>query len=194
MERRLAAVLAFDMVGYSRLMGVDERGTLAAFRRHRREIFNPRAAQYHGRIIKFTGDGALMEFASVVDSVCFAVEVQLALRDENADLPEERQFRYRIGINIGDIIPDDGDIYGDGVNVAARLEQLADPGGICLSGTAFDQVRGKLDLTFEHLGERQVKNIAEPVTVYRVRLDEKAAALATPIVQGARRLDEPPQG
>ena len=183
MERRLSAVLAFDMVGYSRLMGVDERGTLAANRRHRRELFNPRAAQYHGRIIKFMGDGALMEFASVVDSVCFAVEVQLSLRDENADLPEERQFRYRIGINIGDIIPDDGDIYGNGVNVAARLEQLADPGGICLSGSAFDQVKGKLDLTFEHLGERQVKNIAEPVTVYRVLLDEKAAALATPIVQ-----------
>ncbi len=154
MERRLAAVLAFDMVGYSRLMGVDEQGTLAAFRRHRRELFNPRAAQYHGRIVKFTGDGALMEFASVVDSVCFAVEVQLALRDENADLPEERQFRYRIGINIGDIIPDDGDIYGDGVNVAARLEELADPGGICLSGSAFDQVRGKLDLTFERLGRK----------------------------------------
>ena len=183
MERRLAAVLAFDMVGYSRLMGVDERGTLGANRRHRRELFNPRAAQYHGRIIKFMGDGALMEFASVVDSVCFAVEVQLSLRNENADLPEERQFRYRIGINIGDIIPDDGDIYGDGVNVAARLEQLADPGGICLSGSAFDQVKGKLDLTFEHLGEKQVKNIAEPVTVYRVLLDEKAAALATPIVE-----------
>lgn len=183
MERRLSAVLAFDMVGYSRLMGVDEQSTLEAHRRHRREFFSPRAAQYHGRIIKFMGDGALMEFASVVDSVRYAVEVQLSLRDENADLPEDRKFLYRIGINIGDIIIDEGDIYGDGVNVAARLEQLADPGGICLSGAAFEQVKGKLDLTFEHLGEKRVKNIAEPVTVYRVLLDEKAAALATLIVQ-----------
>ena len=183
MERRLSAVLAFDMVGYSRLMGVNEQSTLEAHRRHRRELFNPRAAQYHGRIIKFMGDGALIEFASVVDSVCFAVEVQLSLRAENADLPEDRQLRYRIGINIGDIIPADGDIYGDGVNVAARLEQLTEPGGISLSGAAFDQVKGKLDLTFERLGEKMFKNIAEPVAVYRVRLDEKASALATSIVR-----------
>ena len=183
MERRLAAVLAFDMVGYSRLIGVNEQGTLAAFRRHRSDILNPKAAQYHGRIVKLTGDGALMEFASVVDSVCFAVEVQSALRHEVSGVPEDRQFRYRIGVNIGDIILDEGDIYGDGVNVAARLQELADPGGICVSGTAFDQIKGKLDLTFEHLGEKQVKNIAEPVSVYRVRLDEKALALATPIVR-----------
>jgi len=183
MERRLAAVLAFDMVGYSRLMGLNEQVTLAAHRRHRRELFNPRATQYRGRIIKFMGDGALMEFASVVDSVCFAVDVQSALLSENADLPEERQFRYRIGINIGDIILDEGDIYGDGVNIAARLQELADPGGICLSGSAFDQVKGKLDLTFEHRGERQVKNIAEPVSIYRIRLDEKAAALGPPAVE-----------
>ena len=182
MERRLSAVLAFDMAGYSRLMGLDERGTLGASRRHRRELFNPRAAQYHGRIIKFMGDGALLEFASVIDSVCFAVEVQQSLRDENAGLPEDRQYRYRIGINIGDIIPDEDDIYGDGVNVAARLEQLADPGGISISGSAYDQVKGKLDLSFENLGERQVKNIADPVTVYRILLDEKAAALVTPLV------------
>ena len=183
MERRLAAVLAFDMVGYSRLVGVDEQGTLATFRRHCSDIFNPRAAQYHGRIIKLTGDGELIEFASIVDSVCFAVEVQIALRQENSGLPEDRQFRYRIGVNIGDIVHEEGDIYGDGVNVTARLQELADPGGICVSGTAFDQVRGKLDLTFEHLGERRVKNIAEAVTVYRVRLDEKALALVTPIVR-----------
>ncbi|YBV94248.1 tetratricopeptide repeat protein (plasmid) [Phyllobacteriaceae bacterium JZ32] len=183
MERRLAAVLAFDMVGYSRLMGLDEQGTLTTHRRHRREVFNPRATQYRGRIIKFMGDGALMEFASVVDSVCFAIDVQLALLNENAALGEGRQFLYRIGINIGDIILDEGDIYGDGVNIAARLQELADPGGICLSASAFDQVKGKLDLTFEYLGERQVKNIAEPVTVYRVLLDEKATALAASIVQ-----------
>lgn len=182
MERRLSAVLAFDMAGYSRLMGVDEQGTLAASRRHRRELFNPRAAQYHGRIIKIMGDGGLLEFASVVDSVCFAVEIQLALRDENADRPDDRKLRYRIGINIGDIIPDEEDIFGDGVNVAARLEQLAEPGAICISGSAYEQVKGKLDLNFERLGERWVKNIAEPVTVHRVVLDEKAAALATPLV------------
>ena len=186
MERRLAAVLAFDMVGYSRLIGVDEQGTLAAFRRHRSDIFNPRAAQYHGRIVKLTGDGALIEFASVVDSICFAVEVQFALRRENSGVSEDRQFRYRVGVNIGDIVLDEGDIYGDGVNVAARLEELADPGGICLSGTAFDQVKGKLDLTFEPLGKRHVKNIADAVTVYRVRLDEKALALETPIVRKIR--------
>lgn len=183
MERRLAAVLAFDMVGYSRLMGLDEQGTVAAFRRHRSDIFNPRAAQYHGRTVKFTGDGALIEFASVVDALCFAVEVQFALRRENAEVPEERQFRYRIGVNVGDIILDDGDIYGDGVNVSARLQELADPGGICVSGTAYDQVRGKLDLTFDNLGEKQVKNIADAVTVYRVRLDDKAFALVTPVIR-----------
>ena len=183
MARRLAAILAADMVGYSRLMGEDEAGTLAAYQRHRRELINPRAAQYHGRICKLTGDGVLMEFASVVDAVRFAVEVQLALRDENASLPLDKQFRYRIGINIGDIIIEVEDIYGDGVNIAARLQELADPGGICLSGTAFNQIKGKLDLTSEYLGEKQVKNIADPVTVYRVLLDGKAEALATPIVQ-----------
>ena len=183
MERRLAAILAADMVGYSRLMGADEAGTLAAYQRHRRDLINPRAIQYHGRICKLTGDGVLMEFASVVDAVRFAVEVQLALRDENANRPLERQFRYRIGINIGDIVIEQEDIYGDGVNIAARLQELADPGGICLSGTAFDQIKGKLGLTSEYLGEKQVKNIAEPVTAYRVLLDDKAKALATPLVQ-----------
>jgi adenylate cyclase len=195
MERRLAAVLAADMVGYSRLIGLDEKGTLAACRRHRVELFGPRAAQYHGRIIKFTGDGALIEFASVVDSICFAVEVQLALRDENSTLPDEVQLRYRLGVSIGDIVPEEGDIYGHGVVVATRLQEVADPGGICLSGSAFDQVRGKLDLTFESLGEKQVKNIAEPVTVYAVRLDERAEALATPTMPappGARRTQRMP--
>jgi class 3 adenylate cyclase len=192
MARRLAAILTADMVGYSRLMGEDEAGTLAAYQRHRRELITPRAAQYHGRICKLTGDGALMEFASVVDAVRFAVEVQLALRDENASLPLDKQFRYRIGINIGDIIIEEEDIYGDGVNIAARLQELADPGGICLSGTAFNQIKGKLDLTAEDLGEKQVKNIAEPVTVYRVLLDGKAEALATPIVQDTPTLRKTP--
>ncbi|MET0943586.1 MAG: tetratricopeptide repeat protein [Mesorhizobium sp.] len=181
MERRLAAVLAFDMVGYSRLVGVDEQRTLATFKRHRSEIFNPRAAQYHGRIVKFTGDGALIEFPSVVDSVSFAVEAQLALYDENAALPEDQKCQYRVGVNIGDIVLDEGDIFGDGVNVATRLQQIAEPGDVNLSGTAYDQVKGKLDLTFEHLGEKRVKNIAAPVNVYRVLLDDKALALSTPV-------------
>ncbi len=183
MERRLAAILAADMVGYSRLMDEDEAGTLAAYRRHRRELFNPKAAQYRGRIIKLTGDGALMEFVSVADAVAFAVEVQLALRDRNAGVPEKRQFRYRIGIHIGDVVVEEEDIYGSGVNLTARLEGLADPGGICISEAVFDQVKGNLDLGFEPLGEKRVKNIAEPVSIYRVVLDERAAALVTPVVQ-----------
>ena len=180
-KRRLSAVLALDMVGYSRLMGANEQDTLATFRRHRRDILNPKAAQYRGRVVKLTGDGALMEFASVVDSISFAVEVQLAIGFENADLPEARRILYRIGINIGDIVLDEGDIYGDGVNIATRLEEIAEPGGICLSAQACDQARGKLDLTFEAVGERLVKNIAEPLNVYRVGLDEKALSLLTPI-------------
>jgi len=184
MERRLAAVLAFDMVGYSRLMGLNEQVTLAAHRRHRRELFNPRATQYRGRIIKFMGDGALMEFASVVDSVCFAVDVQLTLLSQNADLPEERQLRYRIGINIGDIILDEGDIYGDGVNIAARLQELAEPGGILISGTVFDQVKNKLSLGFDFLGPQRLKNIDAEVPVYRAVLQsgagEKPAAALEP--------------
>jgi adenylate cyclase len=173
------------MVGYSRLIGAHEQDTLASFRRHRRDILNPKAVQYHGRIVKLTGDGALMEFASVVDSISFAVEVQFAIGFENAKRPEARRILYRIGINIGDIVLDEGDIYGDGVNIATRLEELAEPGGIYLSSQARDQARGKLDLSFEAIGERRVKNIAEPLSVYRVALDEKARSLLTPIA--ARR-------
>ncbi len=183
MERRLTAILAADVVGYSRLMGVDEAGTLAALKAVRQDLIEPKAAQYNGRTIKLMGDGALMEFASVVDAVAFAVEVQCAMRERNTGVPEERQIRYRIGINIGDVIVEDDDIYGDGVNVAARLEGLADPDGICLSGSAHAQVKGKLDLTFEHRGRKEVKNIAEPVTVFAVVLDDKSAGLVTPTVE-----------
>jgi class 3 adenylate cyclase len=192
MARRLAAILTVDMVGSSRLMREDEAGTRAAYQRHCRELITPRAAQYHGRIWKLTGDGVLMEFASVVDAVRFAVEVQLALHEENASLPSDKQFCYRIGINIGDIIEEEGDVYGDDVNIAARLQELADPGGICLSRTAFNQMKCKLDLTFECLGEKQVKNIAEPVTVCRVLLDGKAEALATPIIPDTPTLPKAP--
>ena len=182
MERKLTAIVAADVVGYSRLMGKDEAGTLAALRRHREELIEAKTAQYRGRTVKLMGDGALVEFGSVVDAVAFAAEVQMAMAERNADVPEDQQIVYRMGINIGDIIVEDDDIYGDGVNVAARLEAICEPGGICLSRNVFDQVKGKLDLTFEHLGERKVKNIAEPVTVYRVVLDDKAAALVTEVI------------
>ncbi|MPZ08967.1 MAG: guanylyl cyclase, partial [Kiloniellaceae bacterium] len=184
MERHLAAILAADVVGYSRLMGEDEPGTLAALKTHRKEIFGPKAAQYHGRTVKLMGDGALMEFGSVMDAVAFAVEVQVAVAQRNSAIPQARQIVYRIGINIGDIIVEGDDIYGDGVNVAARLEGLADPGGICVAHNVYDQVKHKLDLSFENLGEKTVKNIAEPITVYGVLIDDKAAALATPLVPG----------
>jgi len=181
LERRLTTILAADMVGYSRLMGADEAGTLAALKALRRELIQPKETQYHGRTVKLMGDGALMEFASVVDAVTFAVEVQVAMAARNAEVIEDRRIVYRIGLNIGDIIVEGDDIYGDGVNVAARLEGLCEPGGVCVSRNVYNQVKDKLDLTFEDLGEKAVKNIAEPVTVYRIPLDQKAAALATPI-------------
>jgi adenylate cyclase len=162
-------------------MGKDEAGTLAALKNHRKELIDPKAAQYNGRTIKLMGDGALMEFPSVVDAVAFAVEVQGALRVRDAGLPEDRRIAYRIGINIGDIIVEGEDIYGDGVNLAARLEAIAEPGGICTARNVYNQVKDKLNLTFEHLGPKEVKNISEPVTVYRVVLDDKAAALVTPV-------------
>ncbi len=133
------------------------------------------------------GDGALMEFGSVVEAIAFAVEIQFAMRERNSNIPEDQRIVYRVGINIGDIIVEDEDIYGDGVNVAARLEGLADPGGICVARNVFSQVKSKLDLTFEHMGEQEVKNIAEPVTVYQVVFDDKAAALVTPVVQEATK-------
>ncbi|NKB54579.1 MAG: hypothetical protein GKR97_20645 [Rhizobiaceae bacterium] len=173
MDRRIAAVLVTDVVGYSRLMGVDEVGTLAALQRHRDELFDPSVAQYSGRIVKLMGDGMLMEFASVVDAVSFSVDVQSALSERNQGLPGDRRIDYRIGINLGDIIFKDGDIFGEGVNVAARLEALAEPAGICISGTAYDQVSSKLDYGFEFIAEKQVKNIQEPVRVYKVNPETK---------------------
>lgn len=181
--RRLTTILSADVVGYSRLMGRDEAGTLAALKAHRRQILAPKAVQYRGRTVKLMGDGALMEFGSVVDAVRFAIEVQCAMRERNAGVPEDRRILYRIGVNIGDIIVEGEDIYGDGVNIAARLEGLTEPGGICLARNVYNQVKGKLSLEFEHLGEKEVKNIAEPVTVYRVVLDDKATALVTPVVE-----------
>jgi adenylate cyclase len=168
--RRLAAILAADIAGYSRLMGTDEEGTLAALKAIRRELADPKIKEHRGRIVKTTGDGLLLEFASVVDAVRCAVEVQRELAERNADVLPDRRIELRMGINLGDIIKDGRDIYGDGVNVAARLEALAEPGGICVSRVVRDQVRDKLDFAFEDMGEQQVKNIARPVRVHRVML------------------------
>ena len=169
-ERRLAAILAVDVAGYSRLMGEDEEGTLAALRAVRRELGDPKVAEHRGRIVKTTGDGLLVEFASVVDAVRCAVEMQREMIARNTAIPAERRIEFRMGINVGDIIIEDGDIFGDGVNIAARLEALAEPGGICLSAAAHEQVRDRLDLTFDDLGEQQVKNITRPVRTYAVDL------------------------
>jgi adenylate cyclase len=159
------------VVGYSRLMAADEAGTLASLKAQRRELVEPKVAAHGGRIVKLMGDGALMEFASVVDAVTCAVEVQRAVNARNAEVPEERRIAYRIGINIGDVIIEGDDIYGDGVNIAARLEGLAEPGGICVARNVFNQVKGKVEAGFQDLGEQEVKNIPEPVQVYRVSLE-----------------------
>jgi adenylate cyclase len=169
-ERRLAAILAADVAGYSRLIGGDEEGTLAALKAIRRELGDPQIAERRGRIVKTTGDGLLVEFPSVVDAVRCAVEVQRGMAARNADIPATRRIEFRIGVNLGDVIIEDGDILGDGVNVAARLEALAEPGGICVSRVVRDQVRDRIDLAFEDLGERQLKNIARPVRVYRISM------------------------
>src|SRR6516225_3491719 len=167
--RRPAAILAADVAGYSRLMGTDEEGTLERLKAHRRQLIDPKIAEHHTRIVKTTGDGLLAEFPSVVDAVRCAAEVQRGMLDREPDLPDERRVRFRIGINLGDVIADGDDIFGDGVNVAARLEALAEPGGMCVSGTVRDQIRGKLPYPFEDRGEQSVKNIALPVRVYALR-------------------------
>jgi TolB-like protein/class 3 adenylate cyclase/Flp pilus assembly protein TadD len=173
-ERRLAAILAADVAGYSRLMGADEEGTHERLKGLRRELADPKIKEHRGRIVKTTGDGLLIEFASVVDAVRCAVEVQREMAERNADVSPDRRIEFRMGINLGDIIKDGRDIYGDGVNVAARLEALAEPGGICVSRVVRDQVRDKLAFSFEDMGEQQVKNIARPVRVHRIVLGEGA--------------------
>jgi len=175
MYRRLAAILAADVVAYSRLMGEDEAGTLTALKARRRELIDPTIVQHHGRIVKLMGDGALVEFASVVEALQCAVDIQRSMAEANAALPKGQRIEFRIGITIGDIIVDGDDIYGNGVNVAARLEGLADPGGICISGRAFDQVEKNVSVGFDKLGPHRVKNIEKPVNVYRIRLDGKSA-------------------
>ena len=169
--RKLTAILAADVAGYSRLMGEDEEGTLRRLGDCRAALFDPKVAEHHGRIFKTTGDGLLVEFSSVVDAVRCAVEIQRGMVERNAPLPDDKRMDFRMGINLGDVMAVEDDIYGDGVNVASRIEGLADPGGICLSKTVVDQVQDKLDLAFEDMGEKQVKNIARPVRVMRVLLD-----------------------
>ena len=180
-ERRLTAILAADIAGYSRLMGRDEEGTLAQLKALRKSLIDPKIEQHRGRIVKTIGDGALVEFASAVDAVRCAVDIQRAMAERNSDIPDDRRIEFRIGINVGDIILDEGDIYGDGVNIAARVETLAPPGAVCLSDNAYQQIKGKLTLDINDMGEQQLKNIAQPVRVYNVGLDGGASRPALPL-------------
>src|SRR5216110_2042237 len=190
MERRLTAILATDVVGYSRLMGANESGTLAALDTLRADLINPKIAEHQGRIVKLTGDGMLVEFPSVVNAVACAAEMQRGIRDRNKGVPQDRRIEFRIGVNVGDVIVQGEDILGDGVNVAARLESIAPPGGITISGPARDHLGNRLDLTFEDMGEQALKNIERPVRVYRVILD-RATAQAKGTPDGAQQLEKP---
>ena len=183
--RRLAAIVSADVAGYSRLMGLDEEGTHAALKAHRGELIDQKIASYNGRIVKTTGDGVLLEFPSVVDAVNCAVDIQQGMAERNAAVPDDRRIEFRIGINIGDIIIDGDDIFGDGVNIAARLQEIANPGGLCISGRVNEDVRDRLDLTFECLGARELKNIARPIEVWRWLVD------GTPSDQPIGSPDEP---
>jgi class 3 adenylate cyclase/TolB-like protein/Tfp pilus assembly protein PilF len=182
-ERRLAAILAADVVGYSRLMERDESETLERLKAHRKTFIEPLIAEHHGRIVKLMGDGALCEFGSIVDAVACALAIQRGM----AEVPEDQRIRFRIGINLGDVVSDEGDLYGDGVNVAARLEQLAKPGGIVISGTAYDHLQGKLGCGFQDLGEQRVKNIARPVRAYQVVSEAAATSRFGRVTSWSRR-------
>ena len=183
-QRRLAAILVADVVGYSRLMGEDEAGTRTRFNASLKELIEPVTASHRGRIVKTMGDGLLAEFTSVVDAVQCAVEIQEGMAERNADEPSDRRIDFRVGINLGDVIIEGDDIHGDGVNVAARLETLAEPGGICISGAVFNNVKGKLDLGFADLGPQKVKNLAEPISTFQVLLDPgDAGKIVKPTLQ-----------
>jgi len=172
--RRLAAILAADAAGYSRLVGVDEGGTLRKMKAIREELIDPTITAHHGRLVKTTGDGLLVEFGSVVDALRCATEIQTGMVERNATVPQHGRIEFRMGLNVGDIVVEDGDIFGDGVNVAARLEALAEPGGICVSARVQEDAAGKLDFAFEDMGEQQLKNIARSVRVYRVHGNQPA--------------------
>jgi len=175
-ERRLAAILAADVAGYSRLMGADEEGTLARLKAVRKAIVDPAIASHRGHIVKTTGDGMLIEFASAVDAVRSAVEIQRSMAEQNAAVPPDQRIEFRIGTHVGDVIFDDNDIFGDGVNIAARLEGIAEPGGVCMSDDAYRQVRGKVDIAFEDMGPQNLKNITEPMRAWRLKMSASASA------------------
>ena len=191
MERRLAAILAADVVGYTRLMGADEAGTLRRMTELREEVLHPLIAEHRGRIVKLMGDGLLVEFASVVDSVACALAWQKDVTKHEADGDKDTGFRFRIGINLGDVIVEGDDIHGDSVNIAARLEGLAEPGGICLSGDAYRQAKGKVEAEFEDMGEQDLKNVAEPVRIYRIAGDRSGTGAASPVRQPLPLPDKP---
>ena len=191
MERRLAAIMATDVVGYTRLIRVDEEGTLEALKALRADLIDPKIAEHHGRIVKLMGDGMLVEFASVVDAVRAAVETQQAVAEHNSDLPKDQWIEFRVGINLGDVVIDGDDIQGDGINVAARLEGMAEPGGICVSGMVYEGVRDRIDVPFEDLGEQEVKNIDRPVRVWRWIADGFAAVVSRPAVEPLPLPDKP---
>ncbi len=172
-HRRLAAILAADVVGYSRLMGEDEAGTLVALKTHLEELIEPKVAEHEGRVVKLIGDGVLAEFPSAVEAVHCAVEIQRAMADRTANVPEGRRIQFRIGISLGDLIFEGDDIHGDGVDIAARLEGLAEPGGICVSSTVHLQVKTKIDMGFEDLGDQEVEDIEYPVHAFSVLLDSE---------------------
>src|SRR5882757_924340 len=177
-ERRLAAILAADVAGSCRLIGIDEEGTLAELKAIRKTLFDPKIIDHRGRIVKNTGDGALVEFASVVDAVRCAVEIQRGMAEQNIDVPQVKRIEFRIGIHVGDIIIEDDDVFGDGVNIAVRLEGIAEPGGVSVSDDVHRQVRGKVDLAFEDMGAQSLRNIAEPMRVWRIKIN----SLTTPKV------------
>jgi adenylate cyclase len=178
-NRKLAAILAADIAGYSRLMGADEAGTLARLKECRPELIDPKNKQYHGRVVKTTGDGILIEFPSVVDALCCSIDVQQGMCERNADVPPEKRIEFRIGVNLGDVIMEGRDLYGDGVNIAARLEGLAEPGGICISQTVLNHAGGKIAFNVEDLGEQVLKNIVRPVHVYRLLINSSRGEVAS---------------
>src|ERR1700730_4742939 len=178
MKRRLTAILSADVAGYSRLMGLDEAGTLAALKSIRSDLIDDKIAEHQGRIVKLTGDGILAEFPSVVGAVGCAVEVQRGIRKRNANVPKDRRIEFRMGVNLGDVIVEGEDIFGDGVNVAARLESIASPGGIMVSHSVRDHVGNRLDLVFDDMGEQKLKNIERPIRVYSVSLESSAVGKA----------------
>lgn len=187
-ERKLVAILAADVAGSSRLMGIDEEGTLAKLKSVRKALFDPKVFEHRGHVVKNTGDGALAEFASVVDAVRCAVEIQRGIAEQNIDVPQAERIELRIGIHLGDIVVDESDIYGDGVNIAARLEGIAEPGGVSISDDAYRQIRGKVDFIFEDIGWRSLKNIANPMRVWRIRDSGTARSVAPRTSRMTRRL------